>query len=47
MNEECEEIERLERTKTALMHKKIKSILVHKKCTSSGCIKLKDGTLII
>ena len=47
MNEECEEIERLDRTDMALMHKKIKSISGLKMCTSSGCIKSKDGTLIM
>ena len=47
INEECEEIERLERTNTALMHEKIKSISGRKTCTSSGCIQSKDGTLIM
>ena len=47
INEECEESERLDRTNTALMHKKLKSISGHKMCMSSGCIESKDGTLIM
>ena len=39
MNEECEEIERLDRTNTALMQKKINSISGRKMCTSSGFVK--------
>ena len=47
INRECEEIERLERKNTALMHKKIKLLSNRRTCSSSGCIKSKDGTLIM
>ena len=47
VNRECEEIERLERKNTALMHKKIKLLSNRRTCSSSGCIKSKDGTLIM
>ena len=44
---ECEEIERLERQNTAVMHKKIKSLSTRKTCSSSGCIESKDDTLVM
>ena len=47
INRECEEIERLERKNTALMHKKIKLLSNRRTCSSSGCIKSKDGTLVM
>ena len=47
LNKECEEIERFERTNTALMHKKIKATSSRKTCSSSGCIRSKDGTILM
>ena len=47
INREGEEIERLERKNTSLMHKEIKLLSNRRTCSSRGCIKLKDGILIM
>ena len=47
LNEKCAEIEKLKNTDTAGMHKKIKEMAGQKTCSSTGCIKSKEGTIIM
>ena len=46
-NDKCEEIEFLSQKNPQLIHEKVKSLSKPKKCTSSGCIKGKDGSIIM
>ena len=47
INNKCEEIERYKNVDSAAMHKKIKEISGQKSCSASGCIKSKQGTIIM
>ena len=46
INANCKEIENLKNNNSKLMHKKIKELTRHTTCTSGGCIKGKDGTVL-
>jgi len=46
-NERCEEIEVLSKKKPQLMHAKVKNLSNLKKCSSNGCIKGKDGSVVV
>jgi len=46
-NERCEEIEVLSKKNQQLMYEKVKNLLKPRKCSSNGCIKGKDGSIII
>ena len=46
MKNECAEIEKGKETDTKAMHKRIKDLTGAKTCSSSGCIRSKDGTII-
>ena len=46
MKNECAEIEKGKETDTTAMHKRIKDLTGAKTCSSSGCIRSKDGTII-
>ena len=43
----CDEIERCKNMEPSSMHKNIKEIAGNKPCSSSGCLKAKDGTVIL
>ena len=45
--EQCEEIERIKNNEPSAMHKKIKEITGFKGCPSTGCIRSKDGEVIM
>ena len=47
LNDKCADIEKMENTDTAGMHKKIKEIAGQKTCSSTGCIKSTEGTIIM
>ena len=46
MKNECAEIEKGKETDSKAMHKRIKDLIGAKTCSSSGCIRSKDGTII-
>ena len=47
LNEQCEEIERCKNTEPGEVHRKIKEITGFKGCSSTGCIRSKDGEVIM
>ncbi|XP_047494947.1 uncharacterized protein LOC125043038 [Penaeus chinensis] len=47
VNAKCEEIEQSKNTDPASMHKQIKDLAGKKTCSSSGCLRAKDGTIIL
>eukprot|EP00794_Sanderia_malayensis_P018471 gene18471-20322_t len=47
INEKCEDIERYKNTEPSHMHKQIKELAGKKACSSSGCLRAKDGTVIL
>ena len=47
LNDKCAEIEQDQRTEPAGMHRKIKDITGHRSCSSTGCIKSKEGTVLV
>jgi len=47
LNSKCEEIEKCRNKDPATMHKKIKEISGQASCSSSGCIKSENGTVIM
>lgn len=48
LNEQCKEIEELKKTNIQLMHKKVKEIAnLKSNCSSSSCIKAKNGIILI
>ena len=47
LNEKCAKIEKMKNTDTAGMHKMIKKIAGQKTCSSTGCIKSKDGAIVM
>ena len=46
LKNECAEIEKGNETDSKAMHKRIKDLTGAKTCSSSGCIRSKDGTII-
>ena len=46
LKNECAEIEKGKETDTKAMHKRIKDLTGAQTCSSSGCIRSKDGTII-
>ena len=46
LKNECAEIEKGKETDSKAMHKRIKDLTGAKTCSSSGCIRSKDGTII-
>ena len=46
-NDKCEEIELLAQKNPQLIHEKMKNLSKPKTCTSSGCSKGKDGSIIM
>ena len=46
LKNECAEIEKGKETDTKAMHKRIQDLTGAKTCSSSGCIRSKDGTII-
>ena len=46
-NEKCEEIEYLSQKNPQLIHEKVKNLSKPEQCISSGCIKGKDGSIIM
>ena len=47
INNQCAEIERCRTTDPSSLHKKVSTLIGKKTCTSSGCIKAKDGSLLM
>ena len=47
LNKKCEEIEHYKNIDSVAMHRKIREIADQKSCQSAGCIKSKDGKIIM
>ena len=47
INEQCQEIEKCQTVDPTFLYKKVKTLTRKNFCSSSGCIKAKDGTLIM
>ena len=47
INEQCQEIEQNQHLDSKYMHSKIKEVSGKKSCTSTNCIKSKDGTVLM
>ena len=47
INEQCQEIEQNQHLDNKYMHSKIKELSGKKSCTSTNCIKSKDGTVLM
>ena len=47
LQQRCKEIERTKETEPSSMFKRIKEVVGRRACSSSGCIKAKDGTIIM
>ncbi len=47
LNGKCQKIEQCKNAELTSMHKKIKEITGYKRCTSTGCIKSKEGIVIM
>ena len=44
---QCKEIEQAKEKETTFMYRRIKEITGSSTCSSSGCIKSKEGTIIV
>ncbi|MGX9987587.1 reverse transcriptase domain-containing protein [Soonwooa purpurea] len=47
LNKKCKEVERLSATNKGDMHKQIRELTGQRMCSSTGCIRSKEGTIIL